>query len=175
VEQLAEAAEHGTKIIVYGNKGESDEMGVPRTNPALEELIKNGKAVFVDANLLEVAHYPEFTNNNIDLIKRLAGKLTLQTETFGKDIQVGAMEKSADEKFIFIINWSGVKAPLVLNLNLPDKGKYNVDAYFMTTGLSKMKNENGDSEFSAEQLKKFRLDLDLNAAAILRIHPVNTK
>lgn len=166
--QLTAAAAKGTKIIIYGNPGATDEIGEPFAQPILQPLIDQGKADFVQADLLKQAHTTTFEKQNLRRIKQRTGTLSLQAETFGRDIQIGLLKKNTKAAFLFLINWSGARANAVLHLKMP-AGRYYVDGRSMT-GLHRLTDKE-KTVFSHTDLTAFRLALETNAALILYVHP----
>ncbi len=165
---IENAVNSGTEVIVLGAKGETDELGRAYSEPLLSGLIKAGKITYFDADILKDAHFPELENRFKKLLNRKLGeRRTLFLERYGKDIQVGCLEKNPYEKLVVLINWSDSDTFADIGVRMPEDRNYRI----LRRDLEKV-NEmalNGKNILSASDLKKIRVSMKSGEAKILYI------
>jgi len=168
--RIEEALKAGSKVIAMGARGETNEIGNAYNDSPLKKLIEEKKIDFVGESIADVGDFPEFNNKFKGKLDELLGdRKTLDFNSYGMDVQVGCLEKSPSEKFVTLINWSGKDATVDLGIKMPS-AKYKVlmrnieGAYEMQIG--------GNREFTAQELKKFRVPLKTGDAVILYVSPV---
>ena len=167
--EIEKALKAGTKLIVMGNQGDTDQIGNAYPEPLLKKLIDEKKAEFVDDDISKVGNFPAFENKFKGMIDGILGdRKTLNVNSYGLDVQVGCLEKSDSEKFIIIINWSGKDCPVDLGIRMPE-GKYKL---LMRTleGASEAK-IGGKTELSAKDLSSFRVPMKNGEIIVLFTAP----
>jgi hypothetical protein len=167
--KIEEALKAGSKIIAMGVRGETDEIGNPYNDSPLGKLIEEGKIEFIGDNIADLGDFPEFNKKFKGKLDELLGeRKTLDFNSYGVDVQVGCLEKTPSEKFIIVINWSGKDAPVDIGIRMPS-AKYKV-LMRNTDGAYGMQ-MNGHSEFTAQELKKFRFAMKSGEAVVFYISP----
>jgi len=174
-QQVEKALEAGTKILVFDRKGETDEIGVPYEKPLLEDWIEQGKVTFISDDVPVCGHFPEFVSQMKKTVDRLLGtRKTLSVETYGCDVQVGCLEKSAKEKFIILLNWDDRDAVVDLGVCVPPAtGGYRVLQRDMeeTRTLS----IEGQKTWTSRDLRKFRLPVRKWEVKALYVAPAGNR
>jgi len=167
---LRKAAEGGTKVLLLGQQGETDEYGTPHPKPLLTELVDAGKAVLLNDDMLVTGHYPETMTNGIQKINELLGEnRPLRLKHDGSDVEIGLLERSPTEKFVSVINWANHPTTVELGLNLP-MGRYQV----LERDLERARQVllDGERVVSQDRLQAFAVDLEAGAVKVFWIAPV---
>lgn len=166
--EIEKAANKGTKILIFGKQGETDEIGNAYNKPLLKKLIDSGKAEFISEKIEDVGHFPEFIGRVVKKIDGLLGdSKTLTFNGNGSAVQAGCLEKSTTEKFIILINWGNNEATVDLGIKIPSGKKYS--ALMRDLNNTTKITINGKDTFSASELKNFSVKVKKNGIKVLYI------
>jgi hypothetical protein len=167
---IAKNITKATKVLIFDRQGDTDEWGNFYDKPIFTDLITNGKVTFIDDDVPSVGHYPKFIAKMIKKVDSLLGdKKILYLNTYGNDIEVGCMEKSDKERYVFLINWTDRQVKIDAGIKMPPLSSYQVFQRDLNK-VNKLKINNKES-FSAKDLEKFRIGLEPWEIKVLYIHP----
>jgi len=171
--KVREAAAKGTKVVLFGTLGETDEWGVPRKAPALKDLADSGQAIVIPDDILEVAGDDAFMAKLLALIDiTLGDKAAFKLARYGKHVDAALLAKGDWERFLFLINWEETPATVDLSLAVPDS-PYTVmmrdDAQWHKVTLG------NKDRFTPAMLRRFRRVLAPQKAEVYYLAPAASK
>jgi len=155
---IEDAVNKGSKLLVFDRQGETDEWGEPYAKPLLGDLIAQGKASFIGDDLPSVGHDPAVLGRVRQTVDSLLGdRKSLDLNAYGNDVEANILEKSGQEKFISLINWTD--RPVAVDVGLPGlpAGTYTV----WQRDLSECRRMTlaGKAAIDADHLRQFRVPL----------------
>ena len=155
--KVRDAVAKGSKLILLGNTGETDEWGEPRGVPAFRDLVANGRATLLNEDIFLAGGEDTFVRKARGLIDGALGETNpVRTELYGRNVDVTLLEKEGNEKFLFILNWEPRPASVDLSVAVPE-GEYLMmmrdDITWHRVSLA------GEDVFTSEMLKDFRVPM----------------
>ena len=155
-------------LLFDGKAGPTDEWGEPRTTPVFRDLVDSGQAVLLDRDNMAWGATDTLAKEALAAVQEsLGGELPLTAATYGRRVDAGLLEKSATEKFVFLVNWERAGGTCVdLGIAL-EPGTYEVflrdmDFWYRIA-------VDGRADLSAGQLRRFRLVMVPETGAVLYI------
>ncbi len=164
----AAAAKGATILLFDGQMGGTDEWGEPRQQPALKELVDSGKAVMVGGDILACGSTKAFEVQVSNAVDKALGQGHFKAYLAGAKIDATVLEKSPNEKFVFLINWEKGSRNVGLSIPMPD-GKYEVAARD-DTGWYNVSIENRKA-LTPEELKGVSVIVNGETPLILHVKP----
>jgi hypothetical protein len=171
--KVKEAAAKGTKVVLFGTLGETDEWGVRRKAPALKDLADSGQAVVIPDDILESAGDDAFMAKLLALIDTTLGdKAACKVNRYGKRVDAALLAKGDWERFLFLINWEETPATVDLSLAVPDAAytvmmRDETQWHRVTLG--------GKDQFTPAMLRRFRRILPPQKAEVYYLAPAASK
>ncbi|MGD0093778.1 MAG: hypothetical protein ABSE73_28045 [Planctomycetota bacterium] len=167
--KIEQAAGAGTKLLVFDRRGETNEFGTYYDKPLLAGLIEAGKAAFVAEDVPTRGHFLSFDKAvRTPIDQALGERKTLSVERYGCDVQVTCLEKSAQERFVWLLNWDDRQAQPDIGLRMP-AGQYKVLLRDLR-GATRARLQ-GKDVFSAQELQRFRVPMEKWAVKVLYVAP----
>jgi len=168
-EKIKQAWKNGTKLLIFDRLGETDEYGNPYSTPLLSELVETGKVVFVKEDINKNGFGESFQHALCQQIDTLLGsRKDVTFKHFGRDIELGYLEKNSREKFLSLINWSGEPATVELGLNLPP-GFYQ--GLRCDPDGTRQLLLDGQQVFSEKKLRLFQVKLEKDGMLVFYFFP----
>ena len=170
--RIKAAADKGATVLLFDKRqGETDEWGELRQQAILKELVDSGKAVLVGGDILANGATSTFNVEVCKTIdKALGTEAPFKAYLNGANIDATMLEKSPEEKFIFLVNWEKSSKPVGISLALP-AGNYELRARDDSTWYRVRLD--GKEALTAEDMKGFRLIV--NGETPLVLHVKKTK
>jgi len=166
---LAAAAARGTKIMLVGQLGETDEWGEPYAAPLFKNLADAGKVSYISDDVTVVGHYSAFLARVTTLIdEKLGDKKLLYLNNYGNDVEMTCLEKNPRERFVCLINWEDRPIEVDAGVNMP-AGRYQV----LQRDLESVHAMQiaGKDAVSESDLRKFRVPLAAGEIKVFYVHP----
>jgi hypothetical protein len=166
---IQNAYKNGTKLLIIGKKGETDEIGSKYPKPLLEQLIGKPGVKYLDIDLLKNGNASETKEKILTAIDKLLGsEKRFFVNTHNKDVEVGLL---INEKtwFIPVVNWHNKSVKIDIGLKLPT-GKYKLLRYGLN-GVSQAETK----ILSAKELEKFSVKLKAHETFIFVVTPLTSK
>ncbi len=172
---IEDAADNGSKVLLFGKQGEVDELGNPHPVLLFADMIERQQALLISTDLRDSGHFPDFRHNMKTMADNFLGPATSSANTHGSDIQIGWLEGLNNARFILLINWENHEAIVDLSVYEDEKAQkqgnqashYRVLSRSLDT-LHEME-INGKNRLTANDLQSFRVKMQAGEAQILNI------
>lgn len=166
---IKNAYKNGTKLLIIGKKGETDEIGNKYPKPLLEQLIGKPGVKYLDIDLLKNGNAPETRKNILATIARLLGSNKhFFVNTHNKDVEVGLLI-NGKTWFIPVVNWHNKTVKIDIGLKLA-AGKYKLVRYGLN-GVSQAETK----ILSTKELEIFSVGLNAHETFIFVVTPITGK
>lgn len=173
VKALAAAAAKGVKVVLFGAKGETDEWGRKRPEPAFGPMIADGRAEYVADDMVAVGQHKATRAKILAKVDSLLGDAKPAfLETYGDDVEMSLLVKGERERYLCLINWTDRDVTVDAGVNLP-AGAYRV----MLRDLKEVARASigGKGSPDSAALKRFRINLAPWEIKVLYIAPEETR
>lgn len=167
---VRDAAASGSRVLILGRQGETDEWGVPRDKPLFAGMIAEQAVQYVADDVTEMAHSIGFNRRIRKTIDDLLGEAKpLFFDARGQDVEAALLERGADTKFLCLVNWMDRPVEVEVGLKLPAGGAYEVlernrkDARAVTI--------DGRRRLSDRDLRRVRVPMEKWQIKLLYVHP----
>ena len=168
-QMIEKAMAKGTKLIVFDQQAETDEIGNRHSEPLLKKLIESAQAVFLEDDIPSVGHYPQTQAKVRSILDRLLGAdKPLYFDPHGNDVEPSLLVKNDREKFIGLINWTDREVKVDAGVQVPP-GTYAV--FQRNPAEARSTRIAGKQKIDAADLDRFRVTLSPWEVKVLYIHP----
>lgn len=173
VGKIKDAVSKGSRLILLGSLGETDEWGEPRGVPAFKDLVGKGQATLLDEDIFLAGGEDTFVRKAGGMIDVALGETNpIRAEVYGRNVDVTLLEKEGNERFLFVLNWEPEPVSVDLSLAVPE-GEYTVmmrdDVTWHSVSLS------GKEVFTPEMLRNFRVPMPPQQGRVFYLKPNEPK
>ena len=180
--EIATAADAGTKVIIFGQLGVTDEYGTPYSEPVLTNLFGKAGVVYIPGNpgdrsgdLLQLNAWANLIAKNTEDAVRLWAN--------GSPVSIVARRVRGNRSWIVYLcnnrllpggdgNFATRSDPSTVTLSLPvPDGKYAVESFSSDDCAVYAMEMDGARVITAEKLRKFSIRLAPQEVKLLRIMP----
>ncbi len=173
--KLEEAVDNGTKLIILGKPETHNNLIDSRNNSvkstvssSFDYLINNSNTMVLNDDILH-GITPKFEESFLTNLDNALGEdKPTYLNKYGHDIELSSLEKSENEKFLFVTNWENHSVTIDAGINMPD------DNYLMLQrDLNETRNISISGKYilTKQDLAKFRVNLEAGEARIFYIYP----
>ncbi|MCM8828896.1 MAG: hypothetical protein NC902_06390, partial [Candidatus Omnitrophica bacterium] len=157
---INEFIKKGVKIILFDRQAETDEWGNFYEKALFEELIKNGKVIYINENIPGIGHYSDFIKFlKKELDQALGDKKAFYFNSYEEDVEFNVLENKKRDYILTFINWTDKPVEIDFGLLKLSQTKNYEILQRDIEGTKKVKI--GDKEtFNGLDLKKLRLSLN---------------
>jgi hypothetical protein len=177
--EIAAAASAGTKFVAFDRRGEVNEYGMAHGIPLLSNLVAQGSVMLITNDVTVMGSDADFLaemRTNMDTL--LGSRKPLYLNRYGSDVEAGCLEKSDQEKFVSLINWSHHAVTVDVGVTMSAATNYNVLCCDLNvayqTNITSQVTIGGSSVVTAAGLQKFRVSLAPDEIKVFYVMPTTS-
>jgi hypothetical protein len=176
---IAAAASAGTKFIAFDRRGEVNEYGTAYGIPLLSNLVAQGSVMLVTNDVTVMGSDADFLASMRAQVDSLLGsRKPLYLNRYGSDVEAGCLEKSDQEKFVSLINWSHHSVTVDVGVTMSSATNYNVFCCDLNvayqTNITSQVTIGGSSVVTAAGLQKFRVSMAPDEIKVFYVMPTTS-